>query len=61
MGITNNHANLITLYSEKQVHSNKKKYIHKTKINITIHGNVQNKNKREGKELKRKIKRRKGV
>jgi hypothetical protein len=29
------------------------KYIHKiTKINITIHGNVQNKNKREGKELK---------
>jgi hypothetical protein len=29
------------------------KYIHKiTKINITIHGNVQNKNKREGRELK---------
>ncbi len=29
------------------------KYIHKiTKINITIHGNVQNKNKKEGRELK---------
>ncbi len=52
MGITNNHANLKTLYSEKSS-VEQIKYIHKiNKINITIHGNVQNKNKREGRELK---------